>query len=286
MPEGLEGSRERGNALVHQLSAAQPELCLFQLHLASRLLNPLIWDAELLPYRHCSLHICWKPRSKIKAWSLPHNCQPSLFPFSQLPCEMMAEVGRGMVGHSPELRDLGKRTRSSPAHTGAGTRLGSHRPGALGTCGLPACSSRSQAGLQLLPAPGVWLVSGDVGQDAAKPSSPNPSGTHPLGPHLLFGGSLRACRRGSTLQKLSFLVSPLVRRHSSPLLRRFKHPGLMWNAVPVDGEMLELCALSWLPFHCCHLIIEESAAGKLIHPKSRLSASCAGPSSSPTLDMG
>lgn len=40
--EGLEGSPERGNALVHQLSAAQPELCLFQLLLASRLLNPLI----------------------------------------------------------------------------------------------------------------------------------------------------------------------------------------------------------------------------------------------------
>ncbi|XP_033367417.1 kinesin-like protein KIF3C [Parus major] len=44
----------------------------------------------------------------------------------------------------------------------------------------------------------------------------------------------------------------------------------MWNAVPVDGEM-ELCGPSWLPLHCCQLIIEESAAGKLIHPKSRLS---------------
>lgn len=40
--EGLQGSRKRGNAPVHQLSAAQPELCLFQFHRASRSSNPLI----------------------------------------------------------------------------------------------------------------------------------------------------------------------------------------------------------------------------------------------------
>lgn len=50
--------------------------------------------------------------------------------------------------------------------------------------------------------------------------------------------------------------------------------------------MLELCAPSWLPYHRCHLIIEESAAGKLIHPKSRLSTSDTCPSSSPRFRYG
>lgn len=54
------------------------------------------------------------------------------------------------------------------------------------------------------------------------------------------------------------------------------------NDVPTRGKVLELCAPSWLP-DCRRLIIEESAAGKLIHPKSRLSTSCACPSGSPRL---
>lgn len=62
-----------------------------------------------------------------------------------------------MVGHSPELWDLGKQTWSSPGHTAVKTQLRSPRPGALGTSGLPACSSQSQAGVQLLPAPRVLM---------------------------------------------------------------------------------------------------------------------------------
>lgn len=129
-------------------------------------------------------------------------------------------------------------------------------------------------------APLAWPVMGKVAQGTAGPSSPASlldSSSRATSEGLVPQGSpegLQARRhfaaafvpRFPFLGRCSSSLTPLVFSGWGSFGKR----AVAFNDTPVDGKRLELRAPSWLPYSRCRLIIEESAASKLIHPKSRL----------------
>lgn len=207
------------------------------------------------------------------------NQEKSLEPPTQLPAlpfppalRWWQRWGEGWWGTAQSCRALASGHRVLQVTQELGQGSGATEQGQ----GAPLGSQPARAGARL-GCSSFQSLGCDVGQDAAEPSSPYPSRIHPQSSP---GGQPEGCRRGSTfiprvpVGEEAQLIPPVA----------VYTPGVVWNAC--GGGMLELRAPSWLLLPCCHLIIEESAAGKLIHPKSRLSVSWAGPSSSPTLGVG
>lgn len=105
---------------------------------------------------------------------------------------------------------------------------------------------------------------------------------HLRGPSLSTPKAKKPRFAGSLL-----LVSPSSGDAAHRSSRCREHLGSCWkravsfNYAPADWKGLELGALTWLPYRSRRLIIEESAASKLIRPKSRLWLSCTCPSNCP-----
>lgn len=131
------------------------------------------------------------------------------------------------MGHNPSS----SRSLASGHGVPQVTQEQGHGSGATGHCQGRAAAPSSP-----------WSVAGEWWDKRLLRHQPGSQRDSPSGAASSPGGQPEGLQERQHFAVISFLVSPLVRRHSSSLLRLFTHPGVMWNACACGwGDAGALC---------------------------------------------